>query len=38
MEAVEIYDHDFSEWTRCDAALLRAGHFDQAGVEPRRLR
>jgi len=31
--AKALYDQDFFEWTRCNAALLRAGRFDQADVE-----
>jgi len=30
--AKDLYDQDFFEWTRCNAALLRAGRFDQADV------
>lgn len=29
----ELYDRDFFEWTQCNAALLRAGRFDQADIE-----
>jgi len=28
----QLYDHDFYEWTQCNAALLRAGRFDQADI------
>jgi hypothetical protein len=33
MGAAQLYDRDFFEWTRCNAALLRAGHLDQADVQ-----
>lgn len=33
MRLVELYDRDFFEWTQCNAALLRAGRFEQADVE-----
>lgn len=33
MTAVPLYDRDFFKWTRCNAALLRAGRFDQADIE-----
>ena len=33
MTAPQLYDRDFFEWTRCNAALLRAGRFDQADIE-----
>lgn len=33
MTARDLYDRDFLEWTRCNAALLRAGRFDQADIE-----
>jgi Domain of unknown function DUF29 len=33
MRPAELYDRDFFEWTQCNAALLRAGRFDQADVE-----
>jgi hypothetical protein len=33
MTAKELYDRDFFEWTRCNAALLRAGRFTDADVE-----
>jgi hypothetical protein len=33
MTARDLYDHDFFEWTRCNAALLRAGDLDQADLE-----
>ena len=29
----QLYDRDFFEWTQCNAALLRAGRFDQADIE-----
>jgi hypothetical protein len=29
----ELYGRDFFEWTQCNAALLRAGRFDQADIE-----
>ena len=32
MTAKELYERDFFEWTRCNAALLRAGRFEQADV------
>ena len=28
-----LYDEDFCEWTRHRADLLRAGRFEEAGVE-----
>jgi len=31
--ARDLYERDFFEWTRCNAALLRAGRFDQADIE-----
>jgi ribosomal protein L29 len=34
MTAGQLYEHDFFEWTQCTAALLRAGRFDQADIEP----
>src|SRR6266700_1331386 len=33
MMAPQLYDRDFFEWTQCNAALLRAGRFDQADIE-----
>jgi hypothetical protein len=33
MTAKELYDRDFLEWTRCNAALLRAGRFREADIE-----
>ena len=33
MTAMQLYDRDFFEWTQCNAALLRAGRFDQADIE-----
>ncbi len=33
MSAKELYNRDFFEWTQCNAALLRAGRFDQADIE-----
>ncbi len=33
MTAKELYDHDFVEWTRSNAALLRAGRFDEIDFE-----
>jgi hypothetical protein len=33
MGARDLYETDFFEWTRCNAALLRAGRFDQADIE-----
>lgn len=33
MTAKELYDRDFLEWTRCNAALLRAGRFLEADIE-----
>jgi hypothetical protein len=33
MTAKELYDRDFFEWSRCNAALLRSGRFDQADIE-----
>ena len=33
MSAKELYNQDFFEWTQCNAALLRAGRFDQADIE-----
>ena len=32
MTAKDLYDHDFLEWTRCNAALLRAGRFGEADI------
>ena len=32
MAAAQLYDRDFFEWIQCNAALLRAGHFDQADI------
>jgi hypothetical protein len=32
MSAKDLYEQDFFEWTRCNAALLRAGRFDQADI------
>jgi len=29
MKAAQLYERDFFEWTQCNAALLRAGRFDQ---------
>ncbi len=29
----DLYDRDFLEWTRSNAALLRAGRFDQADID-----
>jgi hypothetical protein len=33
MKAAQLYERDFFEWTQCNAALLRAGRFDQADIE-----
>jgi hypothetical protein len=33
MTAMQLYARDFFEWTQCNAALLRAGRFDQADIE-----
>jgi hypothetical protein len=33
MKAMQLYDRDFFEWTQCNAALLRAGHLEQADIE-----
>jgi len=33
MTARDLYDRDFFEWTRCNAALLRARQFEQADME-----
>ena len=33
MDGRSLYDQDFFEWTQCNAALLRAGCFDQADIE-----
>ncbi len=33
MTATKLYDLDFFEWTQCNAALLRAGRFDEADIE-----
>src|SRR5215472_16561668 len=33
VNARELYDRDFFEWTQCNAALLRAGRFDHADIE-----
>jgi hypothetical protein len=33
MAAPQLYDRDFFEWTQCNAALLRAGQFDQADIQ-----
>ena len=33
MTTRDLYDLDFFEWTRCNAALLRAGQLDQADLE-----
>src|SRR5437016_2913643 len=33
MNATELYERDFFEWTQCNASLLRAGRFDQADIE-----
>ena len=33
MMAHQLYERDFFEWTQCNAALLRAGRFDQADIE-----
>jgi hypothetical protein len=33
MAAAQLYDRDFFEWTQCNAALLRAGQFDQADIQ-----
>ncbi len=33
MIAKELYDRDFLEWTRCNAALLRARRFEEADIE-----
>src|SRR5262249_23337095 len=33
MLAKELYDRDFFEWTRCNAALLRARRFEEADIE-----
>ena len=32
MTAKDLYDRDFFEWTRCNAALLRAGRFGEADI------
>ncbi len=32
MTATELYDRDFYEWTRCNAALLRAGRLQDADI------
>jgi hypothetical protein len=32
MTAKDLYDQDFVEWTQCNAALLRAGRFDQVDI------
>jgi Domain of unknown function DUF29 len=33
VKAVELYDRDFFEWTRYNAALLREGRLDEVDVE-----
>ena len=33
MTAKELYDRDFVEWTRCNAALLRAGRLNEIDAE-----
>ena len=33
MTAKDLYDHDFFEWTQCNAALLRESRFDHADIE-----
>jgi hypothetical protein len=33
MAAAQLYDRDYFEWAQCNAALLRAGRFDQADIE-----
>jgi len=33
MTAKDLYDHDFFEWTQCNAALLRTGCFEEADIE-----
>jgi hypothetical protein len=33
MTARDIYDRDFLEWTRCNAALLRAGRLEEVDAE-----
>jgi hypothetical protein len=32
MDSRQLYDHDFFEWTRRNAALLRAGRFQDADI------
>ncbi len=32
MRARELYDEDFFEWTRCNAALLRAGRLEEVDI------
>jgi len=32
MNARDLYERDFFEWTRCNAALLRAGRFHEADL------
>jgi len=31
--AKDLYDRDFFEWTQCNAALLRTGHFQEADIQ-----
>lgn len=31
--AKDLYDRDFFEWTRCNAALLRTGRFQEADIQ-----
>ncbi len=33
MTARDLYERDFFEWTRCNAALLRAHRFEQVDIE-----
>jgi hypothetical protein len=33
MLAKDLYERDFHAWTQCNAALLRAGSFEQADIE-----
>jgi hypothetical protein len=33
MNVKDLYDKDFFEWTRCNAALLRARRFEEADIE-----
>ncbi len=32
MMAKDLYDRDFFEWTRCNAALLRSGRLQEADI------